>query len=61
MHTFNYWSGNAAFSGRVKPLRVASLCLKLVKSILLMEDLPQELLTESPQKILTDLFTDEDK
>lgn len=40
MHTFNYWQGHPAFSGRVKPQRVASLCLKLVKSIILVEDLP---------------------
>ena len=32
--------------------KVGTLCFKLSKSILQAEDMPQELLTENPQKIL---------
>ena len=39
---------------------MAQLCLKLSKSILLHEDLPQELLTESPSKILQSLEQEAD-
>ena len=59
-HTYSYWS-NYLQTGAHRQHRVAQVCFKLVKSIMLSEELPQDLLTENPSKILEALDTEDDR
>lgn len=57
MHSFDYWNAinlrtRSAGGNTTYLAKISNTAMKLAKSILATEDLPQDLLTESPVKVL---------